>query len=781
MTGLYGRSTGYYGSSNSTGFYGGSGKTAAPKPHGVGGFLSNLLGDVRDAAVGLPEGLIQTAEHPIHTAELGAKATWHDWSPLFHGHAGQWWHNFYSHPLAPLLDVATVFTAGGAAAGKLADLGVLGEESKLASTEGNITRILKDSSEAGRPDMVKYLSRNPATRLRQNATFNLTTHLADHLPSWFGDHVLGPGASYERSYSKFLTHRSAAHSEITAKLMQAAGDHAKVGEALSKLTSEQAKNLPDWASAAHAQLAAELHAGKSLSEIDTRKVIEPALYKYNLDNFIRNAIPWEDGKALPKGYGYVKQRSLSEKLLQFHPRDGDFEQKMQRWGGITMTRRVSRAARTDGKLLIAPTKAAYALGHEAANSARFLKKLWRTPSTIWKYALVGYSPRTVIDNGVGNWTMLALRQGGHHLLPGIVDTVKQLKGARDAAKVLKVSGLSNHWTDMHFLDELNAGFAHSLQEPLTKGNKLVRTAKQGFYPLVHSLADQPVRRTALNAFMHDAPEVRAFRRQGMGFDQAVESALAKHPTLRGRAVDHIRKIAGDYTGLTPTEQVVRGIIPFYTWDRHILSHTVDMFGEHPGRLAAMQQVSNQGVAKTKKAFGVNLPDFLLGDIPLGKASGPQGRISALATTGLNPYSTVPDVANAIAALGLKEPLSPGETIGGQLNPLAAGLIEQLSGERLGSTQPIPMHGGVLPSILVNTGESLPYARLISSLVGKGQGSTYTSQGKTEQHLYEGSPSELVSQLLGFPRKRVSPSAAERLFTQQQPKAKKRKSAKGFYG
>jgi hypothetical protein len=775
---------------NFTGF--GSGRStwgvtpgkAAPKPHGVGGLLGNLLGDVRDAAVGLPEGLVQTAEHPIRTLETGAKATWADWSPLFHGHAGQWWHNTYSHPLAPLLDLATVFTAGGAAAGKLADLGMLGEDSRLVATAANTTRTLKDASAAARPDMVKYLSRNPATRLRQNATFALTSHLADHLPGWFGDHIMGPGASYERSYSKFLTHRSAAHGEIESKLMQAAGDHAQVAESLSKLTSKQAESLPDWAASAHAQLAAELHAGKTLSDIDSRKLIEPALYKYNLDNFIRNALPWEEGKALPKGYGYVKQRGLSEKILKFHPRDGDFEHKMQRWGGIVMTKRIERAARADGKLLIAPTKAAYALGHEAANSATFLKKMWRTPSTIWKYALVGYSPRTVIDNGVGNWTMLAMRQGGHKLLPGIVDTVKQLKGAHDAEKMLKVSGLSNHWTDKYFLDELNAGFAHSLQEPVTsKANRLVRTAKQGFYPLVHSLADQPIRRTALNAFMHDSPEVKAIMRQGHGFDDAVESALVQHPLLRGRAVNHIRKIAGDYTGLTKTEQAVRNIIPFYTWDRHIVSHVSDMFGEHPGRLAAAQQVSNQGVEKTKKAFGVDLPEFMLGDIALGKASGGQGRISALATTGLNPYSTMPDVANALSALVTKGSLSPGETIGGELNPLFTGAVEQLSGTRMGSTQPIATHGGIIPSIAVNTAEALPYARLVASLVGTGQGSTYSSRGKTEQHLYEGSPSELISQLLGAPRKRVSPTAAERLYQQQQPKAKsaKRKKKSTFTG
>ena len=774
-----------FGSSRAT--WGAPPSKAPAKPHGLGGFVKNLLGDVRDAAVGLPEGVVQTVEHPIRTAEVGAKATWADWSPLFHGHVGQWWHNTYSHPLAPLLDLTTAFTGGAAAAGKLGELGLLGEAGASLNDASKLTRVLRDETGAARPDMFKELSHNPGTRLRQNATFALTKHLSEHLPSWFGEHVVGPGASYERAYSKFLTHRSAAHGEIEAILRKAAGNHAEIADKLSKLTDEQAKNAPGWAAAAHAQIAAEMHAGKALSEIDTRKIIEPALLKYNYENFAEHAITHADGAPLPKGYAYVLRRDLAEKRLGFgahsakwNPADGSFEKTMEQWGRKTMTRQSAHAARTDGGFLIAPTKAAHALGREASNSARFLKKLWRTPTTVWKYALVGYSPRTVIDNGVGNWTMLAMRQAGHKLLPGIVDTVRQMKGAREAERLVGTS-LGHHWTGK-FLDELNQGFAHSLQEgDLTKGGKLRSVLRQGFYPLVHSVADQPVRRTALNAFMRDAPEVRSLMKNGEGFDQAVEKALKSSPTLHGRAVAHIRKIAGDYTGLTPTEQAVRSIIPFYTWDRHIVSHTVDMLGEHPGRLAALQQVSNQGVAKTKKVFGVNLPDFLLGDVPLGKSK--DGRIAALGTTGLNPYSTVPDIANAVSALVTKGNLNPGETVGGQLNPLASGLIEQLAGTRLGSTQPIPTHGGVLPSILVNSAEGLPYAKLIADLAGHGQGSAYTSKGKTEPHLYSGDTSEILSQLLGGPRKKISPIAAQRLYTQEHPapkrKSKKKTSLTGF--
>src|SRR4051812_10171398 len=80
-----------------------------PLPHtakhgghnGALGFVENLADDIRDAAVGIPTGLVQLVTHPVGTAEAIGKTTWHDWSPLFHGHVDQFAHQFYDHPLGP--------------------------------------------------------------------------------------------------------------------------------------------------------------------------------------------------------------------------------------------------------------------------------------------------------------------------------------------------------------------------------------------------------------------------------------------------------------------------------------------------------------------------------------------------------------------------------------------------------------------------------------------------------------------------------------------------------
>jgi hypothetical protein len=57
--------------------------------HGVGGFVTNLAGDIRDAAVGVPTGLVHLVEHPVGSLEAMGKSTWQTWSPLYHGDVGK--------------------------------------------------------------------------------------------------------------------------------------------------------------------------------------------------------------------------------------------------------------------------------------------------------------------------------------------------------------------------------------------------------------------------------------------------------------------------------------------------------------------------------------------------------------------------------------------------------------------------------------------------------------------------------------------------------------------
>ena len=144
------------------------------------GFVTNLAGDVEQAAVGIGPGLVQAgkavgsdvaaisrdvAKHPEHALEVavpvlgekrlvetakkaGKTKTYRTvvkpivesyaetYGPLAHGDVGEFAHRFYEHPLGPILDVLTVATLGAGAAAKtgkiLSKVGAISKESKLA-------------------------------------------------------------------------------------------------------------------------------------------------------------------------------------------------------------------------------------------------------------------------------------------------------------------------------------------------------------------------------------------------------------------------------------------------------------------------------------------------------------------------------------------------------------------------------------------------------------------------------------------------------------------------
>jgi hypothetical protein len=103
----------------------------------VVGFVGHLGTDAIDMAKGFPTGVAYMFHHPIAAAEKSGSATWADWSPLFHGDVRTWAHNFYEHPLAPILDVASVLTLGAGTAARTADvLGAVGKAAEAAQVAG---------------------------------------------------------------------------------------------------------------------------------------------------------------------------------------------------------------------------------------------------------------------------------------------------------------------------------------------------------------------------------------------------------------------------------------------------------------------------------------------------------------------------------------------------------------------------------------------------------------------------------------------------------------------
>lgn len=760
---------------------------------GAAGFGTHLANDVKDAVTGLPAGIVETVKDPKTAGKTIARSTWQDWAPLVEGHPNKWLHQFYDHPLAPLLDVATVFSLGAGAAAKGGQLAVDAGLASDATTGGRVLKGLADlgkshvrmvsdtkSIEAGKTPGVqlkKVYSANAGANLRRELGSRAMLHLEPHLPAFFKQSAR-EGRLYDR-----LKHVDDAH-RLFAQSVQTTG---------------------------------LLKAGELMSDPAAQKIIQPAIKAHvarSIHQFahVKAAKPGED--VLTPDEAYV----LRLPKLDYNPKEG-LDQWMDRAGQYLTTRDPSKAALGEGGYLVVRKDAVKAYTREGADSARFLKQLPGKATTWWKRINVGYAPRTITNNSVGNWFMFAMRTAGHGGARNLVDAIRYTRGQRAAMKAFKsmhshiletqgteqaarfltaahpdlvaepnVEAISRvfgpkaaaavkrppNWVDKFFKNEIGNTYGHALG--MSEGGSGVKgrasaAVKSGLYPLVHRVADQPVRVASLYNFVRRSPEVRQYLKThpGVSIDEAASRVLETNVnSIRERAVQHVRSVAGDYVTRGPIENLVQSIVPFYLWDKHIVQHIGAMASEQPGRLALTQQVSRMGNDEVQKYLG-QLPDYLGNVLPLEMLGikGHGDRVPIMTTQGLNPYASIGDIAQTLAAFTTGEGSNQGEDAASNLSPLITGLVEQISGHRIGSDAAAQTHGGVIPGVVANTVSQLGYAQLIQRLLGGG--SDVTSKGTPT--LYQHSPDESLTSLIGIPLRHLSKTTAAGLASKQKGKKK----------
>ncbi len=196
------------GKSHKVAYVGGANKVVNPttskgstKDGGILGSITkvagNLGGDVADMVQGIPGGIMATIHHPIATGEAVAHDYRTRYGPLFGylnggGDIGKFAKQAAAHPLAPILDLASVATAGGALAAKVGQTGRVAELASRAGAEGTGSdaamaalrraapkrMALYDATKGGYREIAAtktgekgvkvVLPNNPVTRLRRN-------------------------------------------------------------------------------------------------------------------------------------------------------------------------------------------------------------------------------------------------------------------------------------------------------------------------------------------------------------------------------------------------------------------------------------------------------------------------------------------------------------------------------------------------------------------------------------------------------------------------------------
>lgn len=832
----------------SSGFaYASGGSAHSGGSGGVLGFVKNFVHDIGDAAKGTPEGILQTVEHPIGTAEGVAKSTWQDWSPLFHGHLGQFAHQAYDHPLAPMLDIATAFTGGASVAAKLGSslekAGMIAGDSTLAKLGKLSSKIDITPKMAGRDSGItytKYLPSNPIYNLGYRKLMS-AAESNPLVPNWFSASKV-----YDRLEKVDWAHSGLALNANIAAMMKAGEVFNKAGHQdwahlenqlyttnyirlvrhsptvpLSEIAApeptgalkaaiayrDRAAQVHDTLLQKEADWAKTTNVGRPVSKslppqsnpyrnhiVQVGHILENAQQRVDklqaradkgMEN-IRPHLGGADAPGLPKGFTYIAKvdpRNLFDSPAKNVDEFGNHLGSLANKFTTTDIRKAAITLGPDGKPVahLAHQRDLEATMMDAKNSAHFLAKLARYPTTIWKAVTLGYSPRVVVNNGVGNWLMYAMRQGGAHSLKGFVDAVRYTRGERTALDMLKQTGSlpKSHWLNEHFLDELGNTFGSSTLGGANIGKaaeagKGVGAGVQGiyrksFYPLVHKYADVPVRAAAISAHLRGDTLVQSLMKQGKTFDQAASLALKSNKALRDRAALHARSVAGDYTTMSGAEQAVRDFIPFYLWDKHIVKHATNMLRDRPAVVAAGSAVGQQGANETRKQLG-DIPEWMIGSIPLGFHV--NGRTALLNTQGMNPYSTVPDLASFAQALttgGTED--SAGDTILGTVNPVIKGLVEHTMGVKA-TGAPVTNHGGVIPSTLVDIFNSLRPVQ-----VGRAAAGLNPPPGKSPK-LYHTDINTILSALVGAPIQEADLGRAVQLQKQIENNGKKPKKQRG---
>lgn len=442
-----------------------------------------------------------------------------------------------------------------------------------------------------------------------------------------------------------------------------------------------------------------------------------------------------------------------------------FVKHVDNFGRHATTQDLSKAARApDGGVYLVPKHDAYNLAFEGGNSLRFIHKVLHKPTMIWKTAVIGYTPRTITNNAVGNWFLYTVREmPSSNGIMAVADAIRFRFGSKVAGEALFPT---DHWLHRYFSDEMADQFGVGNELVRFGDTSTMRRLKGGpFYLAQRAIAEEPLRAATLYKAMRDNPEVKAelaaLRKSGVrgtrAVDTAIERVLARNPDARDEAAQYSRRLAGDYITLSEGEKFVRDIVPFYLWSRHILKTTGNMFADQPVKLALMSHLSEMGIEATEETLG-EIPEFLRGAIPLSALGfgDRTGRKNVMLTASLNPFATVGELAESADAF-ITGSGRRGAAVS-QLNPFMVGGFESVFEVNALSGNPSPREGGVLADVLRRTLGGLPQAKLADELTKE---DTLTTP-KGNDYLYARDDRSPLSSFLGIPLRNVSEEAAANL-------------------
>lgn len=753
------------------------------REHGAGGLLNHLLTDIRQAAYGLPGAgkELGTSFWKLgHGDTSGFGKMGHEMIQSYKytygsGNFHTIMSRIYEHPLGPVLDAVSLATlpfAGLGAGVKAVDIAM---EAGSVGSRGALRLSVRAAADRFRPgvegitqrrievpgapmDVYKRYSPNPLKRtFQKGVTERFGNRLATEFPGLFGEkgsvRRLGDYGYAQRQIEMGRSRRAAATQAVGARQGKAVAKLHKMGMAPEDISGVLGPHVYDTMEA-------------------TAEHIRPSKLIFKLDK--KTGLP--KGKAkLQQGFTYqiAREHFKPPKLSEVSP--DHLEGYFNQMGKALTTHDVTKAARDEeGNYLIVRQKTREDMVRAGVDTSKALYHFYTNPTKVWKWLILGTSPRYFVNNLFGNSLMLAMSANPVTTVRGMYHTTRQLAGEKAAQRSMSEVDRAVHRLTGDSIDRLlnTSSFATDIGNQLysakTRAGRAL--ARGPLYGVTHYWSDTILRRIAVNGMVKRDPAYRdaymMARQSGLAGGKAHDAAVGavlSDPGSRELMYRNLDNILGQYHHYNRAERAVKTAVPFYGWYRAIMRHAWAVSSKNPELVSAYVRAGEGSSDDLQNLLGGHLPDFLLTSVPLAKAVPGLDRVKVLNTTGLNPYSTIPQVTDAAGAVLGVPGARPGEDVSALSNPVVTGAVEWATGTSLLTGAPIKRQpGGLAGNVGRTLTEQTPGVALIKSAIN---GPRQPKPGQTL--LYKGDTKQYLSSFLGFPQREVSLSKASEIYNRQE--------------
>lgn len=278
------------------------------------------------------------------------------------------------------------------------------------------------------------------------------------------------------------------------------------------------------------------------------------------------------------------------------------------------------------------------------NDKTTMGKLWDTSMGVFRIGVLSLSPRWHVYNTVGGAAMLMARTGPTAWTPSRIKQAYQMVRSGEIP------------------DEISRGIGSVPEDVRTwqwESGRAIGDLTRRHIDL--GRATEPFKRFVQKSF--DLNEgVDAFYRSLAYLyqrDKAVTKGLSKE-AAEAEGVRLANKILQDWDDMVPIERnIIRHIMPFYGWLKHIIQYTTTYPWDHPVRASIIGNLARNEMADWGEGVPLQFQHYL----SLGPTD-PYGKTWAVNIRGANPWS---DVANFFSLAGFFS----------QMNPYLQGLAESM--------------------------------------------------------------------------------------------------------